>query len=129
MNARSYGSVNLKIPVVVTTDAAGALYPDLATYASLAKREVKFIFSLGAFTTATGVTVSVTECDTTNGTYAAPANGTTSALFTTTAGGIQEINCRIDMRYVKCNWAGSPAGNYSMILGCVAVPLKREANS
>lgn len=129
MNARNYDAVNLKTPVAVTTDAAGALYPDFATYANLAKRECKFVFTIGAMTTATGVTVSITECDTTDGTYTAPANGTTSALFTTTAGGIKELNCRVDKRYVKCNWAGSPSGNYSMILGCVAIPLKREANS
>lgn len=128
MWSKNYGSINLKTPVVVTTDAAGALYPDMATYADLAKRQMKFVFLMGAFTTATGVTVSVTECDTTDGSYTAPANGTTSALFTTTAGGIQEINCRIDKRYVKCNWAGSPTGNYSMIMGCTGIAMKREAS-
>jgi hypothetical protein len=126
--AKNYGAINLKLPVAVTTDAAGALYPDLATYTDLAKREMKFVFTIGAMTTATGVTVSITECDTTNGSYTAPANGTTSASFTTTAGGIQELNCRIDKRYVKANWAGAPVGNYSMIIGCVGIAMKREAS-
>ena len=71
-NARSWVGVKLMNLSAISTTTQGSA-TDLATYVNLAKREMKVVFFLsGTAGTTISVTPAVTECDTTNGTFAAP---------------------------------------------------------
>ncbi len=126
MWARAYGAIQALEAQAITTTGVGDVV-DLATYADLAKREIKMVILSGNFTTAASLTLAATECATTNGSYTAPANGTTSATVTTTTGAITELNFRANQRYVQLSYTLDAAGSIPMA-ACV-VALKREANS
>ena len=125
MWARNYGPLELLRAQAITTTTASPGYVDLQPYASLAKREVKAVVLVGAMTTTTTVTVAVKECDTTNGSYTAPAYGTTSQAATTTAGQQLEFNFRADKRYVQLSITVDATGSVPMAATLVA--LKKEA--
>lgn len=125
MWARNYGAQKLSATAAVTTTSATpTVYADLSTYADLAKREIKAIVSVGAFTTVATMTFSILECATTGGTYAAPTYGTTETVVTT-ANTVTEMNFRANHPYVKLGYAVDATG--SVPLSAVLVALKREA--
>ena len=124
MNARQWGPVNLLNLNAATTTTQGTA-TDMSTYASQARREMKGIVLLSGLTTITTATVAITECATTNGTFAAPANGTSSAVVTTN--GMTELNFRNDLRYIRAEITVNAAG--SVNVAAIGLALKREANS
>jgi hypothetical protein len=126
MWARAYGAIQALEAQAVTTTGVGDVV-DLATYASLAKREIKMVVLSGNFTTAASLTLAATECATTDGSYTAVTSGTTSATVTTTTGAITELNFRANLRYVKLSYTLDATG--SIPLAACVLAMKREANS
>jgi alpha-L-arabinofuranosidase len=126
MWARAYGAIQAWEAAAVTTTAVGDVV-DLATYADLAKREIKMVIMNGNFTTVTTATFAATECETTGGAYTACLHGTTSAVVTNTTGNITELNFRANYRYVKLAVSFNTDGSIP-IAACV-LAMKREANS
>jgi hypothetical protein len=131
MNA--YGPIKLLVNAALTTSTTGlaaATTADLATYASLAKRECKVVVLPGAMTTCTTATFSVTECATTNGTYTAPISGTTTTTITSTAaalGTALEMNVVIQKRYVHLEVTLDQTGSIPVAAAILA--LRRIATS
>ncbi len=120
---RSYAAVQLLAPTTMSTSANGSAV-DLATYASVANRELKVAFqAAGVAGTSPSITLAVTECDTTNGTYAAPAAGTSSAVITTN--GLTELNVYVSKRYVRSEIAFT-SNTTNGAISCVAFVLKRD---
>jgi len=105
-----------------TTSTQGSA-ADMATYASTEKREMKAVFFVSGLTTITTATVAVTECATTNGTFTAPATGTSSAVVTTN--GLTELNFRNDARYIRAELTVNAAG--SVNVSAVGIAPKRTA--
>lgn len=125
-NARGWVGVNLLNVAAISTTTNGAA-TDLATYANLAKREMKVVFFLsGTAGTTISITPSVQECATTNGTYAAPTYYTAASAQTTD--GMVELNFRADKRYIQAV-ATLGANTTGANVSAVAFVLKREANS
>lgn len=131
-NAREWGALSLlnELAITTSTQTLTASVVDLATYASLAEREMKAIYSVKSYTGLTpAAVIGVTECDTTNGTFTAPAWGTSTVTLSTTAAvGAGELNFRADKRYIRAE-VTLTAGDTGMTVNVVAVALKREANS
>ena len=132
MNARALGAVSLlnELAITTSTQTLSANVVDLASYASLANREMKAIYTVKSYTGLTpAATIAITECDTTNGTFTAPASGSPSVTLSTTAAvGAGELNFRADKRYIRAE-VTLTAGDTGMTVNVVAVALKREANS
>lgn len=126
MWARNYGAIQALEAQAITTTGVGDVV-DLATYADLAKREIKMVILSGNFTTVTTATFAATECETTGGSYSAVLHGTTSATVTTTTGAITELNFRANYRYVKLSYTVDTTG--SVPLAACVLAMKREANS
>lgn len=124
MNARQWAAVKLLNSHLATTNGVGAA-TDMAAYASTGKREIKAVAFLANLTTTATVTVSVTECATSGGSYTAPANGSPSAVIT--ANGMAEFNFRHDLRYIKGNIVIDATGAFDLMLAVIA--LKRFADS
>jgi len=124
MNARNWEAVKLLNSAAATTNGVGAA-TDMATYATTGKREIKAVAFLSNLTTTATVTVSVTECATSGGTYSAPANGSPSVVLT--ANGMGEFNFRNDLRYLKGNIVVNATGVFNLSLAVIA--LKRFADS
>lgn len=126
-NARGWASAILLSARALSTSTATPTSIDLVTYASLAKREMKVSVVLaGLAGTTISVTPAVEECDTTNGTFAAPATYTAPSAQTTN--GIVEINFRADKRYIRLP-VTLGANTTGADVHAVAFALKREANS
>ena len=126
MWARAYGAIQALEAQAITTTGVGDVV-DLATYADLAKREIKMVVLYGNYTTVATCTFAATECATTGGSYTAVLHGTTSAVVTTTTGGITELNFRANERYVKFSYTVDATG--SVPLAACVLAMKREANS
>lgn len=125
MWAQNYVAVSVIPAQAITTSTAAPAYVDLAAYADLAKREMKLILAKGAYTTITTATFAIEECDTTNGTYAAPAYGTTSVVSTNTAATVIEMNFTPQKRYVRLPITVNATG--SVPVAATLVALKRAA--
>lgn len=124
MWARAYGAFEVYRAAAVTTTGNGSGV-DLATYADLAKREMKVVVDVGTLTTTTTATVSITNSDTSGGAYTAPTYGTASAVVT--AAGVVELNFRADKRWIRLENVVNATG--SVPISAVGIALKREANS
>lgn len=125
-NARQWVGVKLMQVRAISTTTQGSA-TDMATYANTAKREVKAVFFLsGLAGTTISVTPGITECATTNGTFAAPTQYTAASAQTTN--GMVEMNFRNDLRYVRAE-ATLGANTTAADVACVVFALKREANS
>lgn len=126
-NARGWASALLLSARALSTSTASPASIDLATYASLAKREVKVAVVLaGLAGTTISVLPAVEECDTTNGTFATPAQYTAASAQTTN--GLVELNFRADKRYIRLP-VTLGANTTGADVHAVLFALKREANS
>jgi hypothetical protein len=94
---------------LTTTSATPSRTVDLAAYASLKNREVLAVVQVGALSTTATLTLNVEVCATTNGTWAAPSAGTTTA--TVTAAGITEIPFYPNLRYVRLAYTLDATGS------------------
>lgn len=126
MNAKMYEVKTLLNAVGATAAAAG----DVATLtpsALINRREVKVIVGYQVLTAGT-FPLSVTECDTTNGTFSAVAGDTITSIVTTgTAAAVAEYHIRPSKRYLKAaigTVAGTGAAANILIL---LLNMKREA--
>lgn len=126
-NAREWGALQLMNLSAQTTTTQSLSPVDLAQYASLANREMKATFQVFFSAQTPSLTVAVTECDTTNGTFTAPNWGTSTAAVTTN--GLTELNFRADKRYIRAEVTFPASGVTNSDLNAVAFALKREANS
>lgn len=125
-NARSWGVVQLLNLAGITTTTQGAAV-DMASYASIAKREMKAVFTLtGVAGTTASVLVSVEESDATNSGFAAPTQYTAATAKTTNT--TVELNFRADKRYIRAvvTLTADTTGAHVV---ANAIALKREANS
>jgi hypothetical protein len=127
-NARSWGSaIVLSARGLSTSTATPATTLDLASYASLAKREMKVSVVLaGLAGTTVSVLPAVEECATTNGTWTTPAQYTAASAQTTN--GLVELNFRADLRYIRLP-VTLGANTTGADVHAVAFAMKREANS
>ena len=128
----AYNPISMVVNAAVTTSSTGATTTavDMATYASLAAREVMVVALPGTMTTCATCTFTVEECDTTNGTYSAPVAGTTTSVITSTqgaAGTAVKMPVAIQKRYVHLKYTLDTTG--SMPLAAVLFAALREANS
>jgi hypothetical protein len=125
-NARQWKAVSLITLRAISTSTQGAAI-DMAAYANLAKREMKVVwFVKGAAGTTISITPAVTECDTTNGTFAAPAQYT--AITAVTTDSLTEQNFRADKRYIRAE-VTLTANTTATDIHAVAFVIQREANS
>ena len=124
MWSRAYTALQLiKSVALTTTSATPSLTVDLGAYASLANREIKAVINTGTLTTTATMTFTIEECATTNGTWAAPANGTTSAVVTTAV--VTEMNFLAQLRYVRMPYTLDATG--SIPVGATLIVLARSA--
>ncbi len=124
MNAREWGPINLMNLSAATTTTQGTA-TDGSSYASQANREMKAVFMISGLTTITTITLAVTECATSTGSFTAPANGTSSAVVTTN--GMTELNFRNDLKYIRAEATPNTTG--SVNIAAVGFALKRFADS
>lgn len=123
---QNFGSLELiRAATITTSSASPSRYVDITNYAALAKRPVKVVIQVGTLSTTATCTFNITECATTNGTYAAPANGTTQKVIT--AAGIYEVAVRCDNPYVRLEYSVDATGSVPVAASLQA--LKRDANS
>lgn len=106
----SYTALELTRAIAITTTSATpSRTVDLASYASLANREVLAVVMTGALSTTATMTFNVEVCATTDGTWAAPSAGTTT--LTVTAAGINEIPFYPNKRYVRLAYSVDATGS------------------
>ncbi len=126
MNAKMY-EVKTLLNVPNSTEAAAGSVVTLTPSAIINRREAKVIVGYQVLTAGT-FPLSVTECDTTNGTFSAVAGDTIASIVTTAAAqGVAEYHIRPSKQYLKAA-IGTVAGtgakaNILMLL----VNMKREA--
>jgi len=122
MWSRAYGGLELLRAQAITT-TGNQTGVDISTYASLMNREMVVFADVGTMTTTTTATVAITESDTSGGTYAAPANGTASAVIT--AAGLSTLRFRAAKAFIRAEVTVNAAGSIPMSV--IGVALKREA--
>lgn len=123
---RSLKIATVVAPATITTTTTHTYFDlgGLANNGSFANREMKLIWSFGSVAgTTPSITVSVQECDTTNGTYAAP-DGITSPTAVTT-NGFAEVNFFPAKRYIQAVTTYT-ANTTSANVGVVALVVKRD---
>ena len=123
---RSRKAVSVVVPASIstTTTSAAVDLGGAANNASQANREVKALFVLGGVAgTTPSITVAVQECDTTNGTYAAPRGLTSPGAITTN--GVYEVNFYPAKRYIQ-SVITFTANTTAAIAGVVAEVTRRD---
>lgn len=126
MNANSYEVKTLLNSPGATAAAAGSVVT-LTPSAIINRREAKVIVGYQVLTAGT-FPLTITECDTTNGTFAAVAGDTISSIVTTEAAvGVVEYHVRPSKQYLKAS-IGTVAGTGAAAnILVMLVNMKREA--
>ena len=102
MNQKQY-SMNTLLNLAGQTNAVAGSAVDLGSSPSIGRREVKVIVGSQILTAGT-FPITLTECDTTNGTFAAVAGDTiTSPTATQAAQAVAEFHVQPTKRYIKAS--------------------------
>lgn len=123
MWSHAYGGLELLRAQAIAT-SANQTAVDLSAYADLMNSEMVVFANLGTMTTTTTATIAITESTASNGTFTAPANGTSSVVLTA-AGLNSGLRFRAAKAFIRAEVTVNAAGSVPMSV--VAVALKREA--